>query len=104
MKKIFFLLIFAFVLSSCQSTKDAFTLKKKPSRDEFLVEKKSPLVMPPDYGKLPEPSDGKVKEETKRLSNNEDIKKLLTNNDNSVSQKKNKKPSSLEKSILEKMN
>ena len=103
MKKIFFLLIFAYVLSSCQSTKDAFSLKKKPSRDEFLVEKKSPLVMPPDYGKLPKPSDGNVNQKSKKLSNKDDIKKLLTNNDNSLSQEKNKKPSSIEKSILEKI-
>jgi hypothetical protein len=48
------------MLSSCQSAKDALTLKKKPSRDEFLVEKKSPLVMPPDYGKLPIPEEKKM--------------------------------------------
>ena len=30
--------------------KDGFSNQKKNNSDEFLVEKKSPLVMPPDYG------------------------------------------------------
>ena len=59
--KIIKIIVISLILASCQSAKDALTLKKKESSDEFLVEKKSPLVMPPDYGKLPEPSDGKVK-------------------------------------------
>ena len=42
MKKITLIFIALFFLASCQSTKDAFTLKKKSSADEFLVEKKSP--------------------------------------------------------------
>ena len=37
-------------------------MKKKSSADEFLVEKKSPLVLPPDYNKLPLPDD-KIKDE-----------------------------------------
>ena len=41
MNKVTFFLIVVFFLASCQSTKDAFTLKKKPSTDEFLVEKKT---------------------------------------------------------------
>ena len=28
---------------------------KKKGSDEFLVEKKSPLVLPPSFGELPEP-------------------------------------------------
>jgi hypothetical protein len=53
MSKIFLILIIVITLTSCQSAKDALTLKKKSNADEFLVEKKSPLVLPPDYGKLP---------------------------------------------------
>ena len=59
MNKIYFLFFIALMLSSCQSAKDALTLKKKPSGDEFLVEKKNPLVMPPNYGKLPIPEEKK---------------------------------------------
>ena len=51
-----FILLFIFILfASCSS--NAFSLKKKSSADEFLVEKKSPLVLPPSYGKLPLPGN-----------------------------------------------
>ena len=40
MKKAIFIIIVSLVLTSCQSAKDAFTLKKRNSTDEFLVEKK----------------------------------------------------------------
>ena len=41
-----FIFIFA-LLASCSSVKDSLQSNKKNS-DEFLVEKKSPLLMPPD--------------------------------------------------------
>ena len=41
---------------SCGTIKEGFKNQKKNSSDEFLVEKKSPLVMPPEYGELPVPS------------------------------------------------
>ena len=66
MNKIIFILISLLLLTSCQSAKDAFTLKKKSTADEFLVEKKSPLVLPPDYGKLPVPQDGQKINENKQ--------------------------------------
>ena len=102
MKKVIILLIFSFALTSCQSAKDAFTLKKKSSTDEFLVEKKNPLVLPPEYGKLPIPSDQQV---TKESSEGTDIKSLVGNEDKASSSKKEKKtlPTSIEKSILEKI-
>ena len=52
MMKKFIIFFFFFILTSCQSVKDGFTLKKKNNSDEFLVEKKNPLVLPPDYGKI----------------------------------------------------
>ena len=45
------------LLSSCGTVKEGFTNQKKNSSDEFLVEKKSPLVMPPDFEKLPIPNN-----------------------------------------------
>ena len=53
--KIIKIVFLSLILTSCQSAKDVLTLKKKESSDEFLVEKKSPLVMPPEYGILPMP-------------------------------------------------
>ena len=53
-KYILIILIFSF-LQSCSSVSEGFKLKKGNTGDEFLVEKKSPLVMPPNYGELPVP-------------------------------------------------
>ena len=44
-------------LYSCQSVKDALSGKKYESSDEFLVIKKNPLVLHPDFDKLPTPED-----------------------------------------------
>ena len=60
MNKIFFLIII-FFLASCSTVKEGFSNNKKNNSDEFLVEKKSPLVMPPNYGQLPEPKELKKK-------------------------------------------
>ena len=57
MIKNFFLLAVVLLLYSCQSVKDALTGKKYESSDEFLVIKKNPLVLPPDFQSLPEPID-----------------------------------------------
>ena len=102
MKKIIILLVFSFILISCQSAQDAFTLKKKTGEDEFLVEKKNPLVLPPEYGKLPKPKDGQMIDETLQK---EDIEILVNNDDKDLSSKtkKNSKSTSIEKSILEKI-
>ena len=57
MIKNIFLLILIISLYSCQSVKDALSGKKYESSDEFLVIKKNPLVLPPDFNELPEPED-----------------------------------------------
>ena len=66
------LLIFA----SCGTIKEGFSNQKKDNTDEFLVKKKLPLVMPPNYDELPLPSakDNQVNE------NESKVKKLITNN------------------------
>ena len=89
------------LLAACQSAKDALTLKKKNSADEFLVEKKNPLVLPPIYGELPLPKNESNKVEE---NNSEDIqavlgKRKIIENENI----KNTKPSSIEKSVLKKI-
>ena len=82
------LLLTFFYLSACQSAKDALTLKKKESGDEFLVEKKNPLVLPPDYSALPTP------ENINSLNKNEN----LIENDNNKFEEIIKKPSKIENS------
>ena len=40
MKKFFICFLFLILLTSCESAREGFTLKKKNNSDEFLVEKK----------------------------------------------------------------
>jgi hypothetical protein len=54
-KKIFYLFMVLTALSACQDFKDGLTGKKKNNSDEFLIEKKNPLVLPPKFDELPKP-------------------------------------------------
>ena len=102
MKKIFIIFSFLIILTSCQSANEAFSLKKRNTTDEFLVEKKNPLVMPPNFGKLPSPKnvdDNEISLEEgsiESLIGNDKQKKLTQNEKNNNS--------SIEKLILENMN
>ena len=57
MDKKYFFLILLFFLCSCQNVKNALTGKKFENSDEFLVIKKNPLVLPPDFNDLPTPKN-----------------------------------------------
>mgnify|MGYP001338413180 FL=1 len=57
MNKNYFFLIILLFLSSCQGVKDALSGKKYENSDEFLVIKKNPLVLPPNFNELPTPKD-----------------------------------------------
>ncbi len=104
MKQIIGLSVLLFLLAGCQSAQDAFTLKKKSSVDEFLVEKKSPLVLPPDYGKLPIPNQNSTSGSSK-TDDKKETEILVSNSNKELLPKieKNSKPTSIEKSILEKI-
>tara|TARA_Y100000590_G_scaffold266991_1_gene299846 strand:+ start:139 stop:444 length:306 start_codon:yes stop_codon:yes gene_type:complete len=54
---IFILVFFVFSCESMQSVKRGITGEKKKSTDEFFIEKKDPLILPPDYESLPTPED-----------------------------------------------
>ena len=98
MKFFLITLILLGFLSGCQSAKDAFTLQKKPTTDEFLVEKKNPLTVPPDYRELPIPIS---EQEKKQKASNDDIKMSLGTSEKTTSKVTgSSKPSSVEKSIL----
>ena len=96
--RIFIILITTLFLFSCGSIKDGLSNQKKNSSDEFLVEKKSPLVMPPEYDQLPLP---KSEQENPAVENNS-IKSLITNND-SQNQTKEESNISFEENILKKI-
>ena len=78
-RSILFLVIVFFTFQSCQTVKEGFTSQKKKSTDEFLVEKKSPLVMPPDFNELPLPKTSENIEGEENESGN-NIEKLISNN------------------------
>ena len=62
-KKLIFLFLLMGLCSGCQSLREGLEgNKKSKSAEEFLIEKKNPLVLPPDYSKLPEPSEKNVEE------------------------------------------
>tara|TARA_B100000795_G_C22392985_1_gene284115 strand:- start:31 stop:345 length:315 start_codon:yes stop_codon:yes gene_type:complete len=100
LKKTIFLLLVLIAFNACQSVKDGLTGKKQNNTDEFLIEKKNPLVLPPQFNELPEPKiAGKTNEKeidlkiilrTKRSSS--DLDKTGANSSKS-----------LEKSILDKI-
>ena len=97
---IILLILSSILLSSCGSVQKALQPKNKNTSDEFLVEKKSPLSMPPSFEELPVPSDQKLTEENQ--TNN--IKSLIT--DKNISDEKSKNVESdknFEQSILDKI-
>tara|TARA_Y100000589_G_C27044001_1_gene584400 strand:- start:65 stop:382 length:318 start_codon:yes stop_codon:yes gene_type:complete len=97
----FFLILTLYILvSSCGTVKEAFTNQKKNSSDEFLVEKKSPLVMPPDYNDLPVPNTQNNVEE-----NSNNIESLITNNEKGDAKYNNSdgKDQNLEETLLKKI-
>ena len=85
------LVIFSTILiSSCGSVQKAFDPQNKNTSEEFLVEKKSPLSMPPSFEELPVPSNEKVDKESQinniellitEKSNNEKLETLESDKD-----------------------
>ena len=96
---LYFIFIFA-LLASCSSVKESMGSKKNNS-DEFLVEKKSPLLMPPDYNDLPVPDS----KDTNNNNESNQLKELITksNNNNDNSNNSNTSKSSFEKLLIEKI-
>ena len=59
-KKIIYILFVICFVTSCQTLGDVkrgLTGEKMTSTDEFLIKKKDPLIMPPDYENLPTPDE-----------------------------------------------
>ena len=98
-KKILIVLISILFLKSCGTIKEGFTNPKKDNSDEFLVEKKSPLIMPPDYDELPEPNNNKSLQENK----GEEFKGLLSENGTEDIKDNETQSKNLEESLLKKI-
>ena len=107
MKKInltIILLALLVTLNACGSISEGLGTTKKKGSDEFLVEKKAPLVLPPNFSELPEPGtkieESLILSEDKSSSVTEIIKK---GSNECISSDSEKKCNTIEKSIIEKI-
>ena len=95
-KKILVFLSIAILLFGCNTLRKGFEPDKR-SGEEFLVEKKSPLVMPPDFNELPIPNQEKVVAEKRKST----VKSLISGSNNkAIMEENNESISSIEKLIL----
>ena len=97
--------LFLLFLNSCGTVAEGLGGSKKKGSEEFLVEKKAPLVLPPSFGELPEPgmktgenliSTKKDTSDIEEIINQRSSTKTKTNNDNLTN--------SIEESIIKKIN
>ena len=95
--KILIIYFFLFILlSGCGAVKKGLGIEKdKPN--EFLIEKRDPLVMPPDYKILPPDSKSAAKE---TQSKNNSIQSLIDKSITSNEKSKQSTVSDLEKEVL----
>ena len=87
------------LLSNCGSVQKAFDPQNKNTSEEFLVEKKSPLSMPPSFEELPVPSNEKV--DIENQTNN--IKSLITEKNENEKLETDESDEDFEQSILDKI-
>ncbi len=98
LKKFFLFLIFLLPISCAgwQDFESAVTGAKKKTTDEYLIKKKDPLILPPDYDKLPLPGS-----KTSNREENLNIENIISGDSNSEGNTSNK--SSVERSIEEEL-
>ena len=94
------LIIFATILlSNCSTVQKAFDPQNKNTSDEFLVEKKSPLSIPPSFEELPLPSNEKVDKES-QVNN---VETLITEKNNNEKLEALESDKDFEQLILDKI-
>ena len=98
MKKLV-LIILSLLFVSCSGISDVGKVmrnEKTVTTDEFLVKKRGPLILPPDFDKIPEP--GSINDE--KNEDKEKIQKILKVQED---KKGDSKSSSIENEILNKI-
>jgi PBP1b-binding outer membrane lipoprotein LpoB len=100
-KFIYSTILLVFFLTGCSSVKETLQGGKKKSADEFLVIKKNPLVLPPNFNELPTPQ--KMKDKGNDENKNIDLSSVLKKS-NSKKKIIQEKKGSLEKSISKILN
>ena len=91
-------IIIFLLFASCTTVKDALQGKKADNSDEFLIKKKNPLVLPPEYGKLPVPKSETINETSAAEA---EIEILLDSITDEASPEMSKDSKSTEEFILE---
>jgi len=100
-KQRYILLIILFFITSCadswESVKRGLTGQKQKSTEEFLVKKKDPLILPPNYESLPTPGERLTAKEAQSA-----LKKLISSGNDEV-EENSSSGTSIETSILKKI-
>tara|TARA_B110000971_G_C19669015_1_gene345848 strand:+ start:106 stop:426 length:321 start_codon:yes stop_codon:yes gene_type:complete len=98
LKSLFILCSLTIFLNSCAGLSDASKIlrnEKVASTDEFLIEKKNPLILPPDYKTIPKPGSLESIVNKKKSNFEEILRNSKTKSNTSKS-----KASSTEQSII----
>ena len=95
-KKIIYLISLIFLVTSCADTwgsvKRGLTGEKVKSTDEFLIKKKDPLILPPDFENLPTPSERdaaleemtNIKKTLKKMPSTENTSSAVSSTEESI--------------------
>ena len=104
-KPVITIFLILLLLNSCSTIAKGLGGSKKKGSDEFLVEKKAPLVLPPKFGELPEPGK-KIDENLISIKENTlSIEEIITQSSTKETNIENKElSSSIENSIIKKIN
>ena len=110
-KKITLYIISILLLHSCTGVTDVLEGKKRSENsDEFLVEKKNPLTLPPDIDELPVPLDKEkqseeeiVNESAEEINNLKKVLQISEDEETNLEEGSND-TNSLENKIIEKIN
>ena len=95
-KKTIYLISLIFLVTSCADTwgsvKRGLTGEKTKSADEFLIIKKDPLILPPDFENLPTPSERdaaleemtNIKKTLKKIPSTENTSSTVSSTEESI--------------------
>ncbi len=101
--KISKLLFFLTFLNSCGVGEALQGKKRSDQGDEFLIDKKNPLVLPPDFDKLPKPGEASIKSTKDIKSDQSNIENLLKKSKIEDDTSSSEQSTSIESSILKKI-
>jgi len=98
-------ILFTFLLAGCQDVKKGFSGKNLDKGEEFLVIKKNPLEMPPDFNELPKPNNAIINSRNNDKEEN-NFKELIDKGSGDIDGKSNLESvdnQNIEESILDKI-